>query len=116
MREVTGDSVISCAIVSGKNEKASDLEITLRSHAMIHAAEGRLFRNALADAAAELELKVYRFPENAILEMSAEAWHTTPDDVERQIAELRRTMGPPWRRDEKLAALAALLALSRHHA
>src|SRR5205807_2629305 len=33
-------------------------------------------------------------------------------DLERHLAELGRTLGPPWRQDEKLATLAAWLALA----
>jgi hypothetical protein len=34
------------------------------------------------------------------------------DDMKRHLAEVRREVGAPWAEDQKLAALAALLALA----
>ena len=34
------------------------------------------------------------------------------DELTRRLAEFGRTLGPPWRQDEKLATLAAWLALA----
>jgi hypothetical protein len=33
-------------------------------------------------------------------------------DLQQQITELGRSLGPPWRQDEKLASLAAWIALA----
>lgn len=110
LRELS-NGVSECGIVVANKETSSNLETTLRSHAMIHAAEGRLFRDAIANAAAELQIHVHRFPEATLVANAARACGAPPEEVEHRIATLRETAGAPWRRDEKLATLAALLAL-----
>lgn len=83
----------------------------MRSHALIHAAEGLLFREAIARAAVACGLEVHAMQESDLLEVAAKAWHARPDSIRKWLAELRRTVGAPWTTDEKLATLAGLLAL-----
>ena len=91
--------LIACAILASKAHVPEQLEATLQSHALIHAAEGNLFRDAFARAADKLGLRVFRFVEK---------------EIDALLRNLRISPGPPWSKDEKLAALAGLLALGQY--
>ena len=76
------------------------MERILASHALLHAAEGALFERALVAAAAEIGIPA-RVSDPDMLE------------VGDALDALRKTLGPPWQKDHKLAAAAALAALRR---
>lgn len=103
--------LVSCAILTAKRAEPLDLETTLRSHALIHAAEGLLFREAMARAAVACGLELHVVAESDAIATAAAAWNSRPASIEKKLTDLRRTVGAPWTRDEKLATLAALLAL-----
>jgi hypothetical protein len=107
-----GRRVVGCAVIGARRETPG-LAAILASHARIHAAEGDLFRNALADAARACGTEVIEMPERTIVAEAGSALRISAAALERRIAELGREAGPPWRIDQKLAATAALLALAR---
>jgi hypothetical protein len=87
----------------------------LASHAAMHAAEGQLYRDALAEAAADMGLDVVvhaRDDTQAIAEAAA-ALGTDADTVAQVVAALGSAVGPPWRKEHRLAAAAALAELAR---
>ena len=88
------------------------LEAVLRSRPLTLAADGMLYREFLAEAAAELGLEVHRYPRKTDpAALAAEALGTTVPEVNALVARLGREAGPPWRKDHKLAAAAALSVL-----
>lgn len=89
-----------------------ELERILKSHALIHTADGELFREALRSASMRCGLKVLCTKERELLESCAEAFSLRPPVVLRRATELGRGLGAPWSQDEKYATLAAWLALS----
>ena len=102
----------ACGILLASGRPLGTLESVLASHAMIHTAEGELFREALRYASEECGLPVTRVKERDLFtEMAAKAG--VPEaEVKRHLAEVGRRIGPPWRQDEKSATLAACLALN----
>src|SRR5258708_3207015 len=78
----------------------------------LHRAEGELFREVVAAAGAELGLAVVRGRGKELPDRWAAATALAAADLQRHLAELGRTLGPPWRQDQKLATLAAWLALA----
>lgn len=50
--------------------------------------------------------------ERELLERAASALRIPGNDLLQRAAALGRSMGPPWRQDEKYAALAGWLALA----
>ncbi len=82
----------------------------LRSHSLIHTAEGALFRQALVDACASHGLPVVALAAKELCQRAARASGLRPDVVKRRVAELGRTLGPPWAADQKEASMAALVA------
>lgn len=88
------------------------LEEVLRSRPLTLAADGMLYRESLAEAAAEHGIEVRRSPRKtdpALL--AAEAMGVDVAEVDALIAGFGREAGPPWRQDHKRAAAAALSAL-----
>lgn len=83
----------------------------LASHALIHAAEGDHFREALVDAAERNGLAVSRIKARE-LEARAEVLLGRPiSELREVVKELGRQVGPPWGADQKTAALLAWLLL-----
>jgi hypothetical protein len=89
-----------------------ELEKILKSHALIHTADGELFREALRSASTRCGLRVTCTKERELLERCAEAFFLRAPVLLRRATELGRGFGAPWSQDEKYATLAAWLALS----
>jgi hypothetical protein len=87
------------AILCASGRPLPDLAAILRSHALIHTAEGEFYREILALGCEQCGLSVTKIRER--------------DLPERQfITDWGRSLGPPWRKDHKLSALAAWLTLT----
>jgi hypothetical protein len=84
----------------------------LASHALIHTADGELFRGALLYAAARRGLATVALREREVLAAASKALRISPNTLTRRIAALGRPIGPPWSQDEKLASAVAWLALA----
>jgi len=97
-----GHEVAGCGIVLGSGKALPGLEGILASHALIHTAEGEMFREVLVWAAHELGLAVTGVP---VKELDAMAL--------RRIDSFGKLIGPPWTEDQKYATVAALMALWR---
>jgi hypothetical protein len=83
----------------------------LASHALIHTADGELFRGALLHASARCDLKSATVKEKELLSEASRVLRLKPDDLTRRIADLGHEIGPPWSQDEKFATLVAWKAL-----
>ena len=108
-----GYSVTSVGVLESSGRKGSSLASILASHALIHAADGDHFRKALAAAAERSGLAVSRVRVRD-LEAKAEARLGRPVPRLREaVKEFGRQVGPPWRADQKMAALLAWLLLDQ---
>jgi hypothetical protein len=107
-----GRSVASCGIVLASGRALPSLEATLRSHAMVHTAEGELYRSAIAKAATELNLQCVRVPERDLYKFAAKQLHIPEPKLKVRITEMGRSQESPWSADEKCATLVAWLALA----
>jgi len=109
--ERNGHRVVGIGILDSSGRKASSLEVTLSSHALIHTADGDHFRTALVNAAARCGFGASRVRAR---DLDAEASATigrTPVALRQALAALGREVGPPWAADQKSAALVAWLVL-----
>jgi hypothetical protein len=104
-RIVAEHGVRLCAVVVGAF-RGAPLESILASHALAHAAEGRLYQQALLEGAEACGLDAVAVSKKSI-------WEEGGDELRRRIDNLRKELGPPWAEDQKLAALAAWIALRR---
>lgn len=89
-----------------------DLEKILASHALIHTADGELFREAILHACGRCGLSVECIKEKELLETARKALRVQPVPLMRRITEMGKQFGSPWSQDEKFATLAAWLALA----
>ena len=87
------------------------IERLLKSHPLLHGAEGDLFRDAVADAAEALGLAQVRTPWKEVWGQLAAALGS---DARETVTQLGAGLGPPWASDEKEACAAAWLALLVH--
>jgi hypothetical protein len=95
-----GYQVVACGLLTASGRALPSLAEILGSHALLHAAEGEMFRDALRYGAARCGLPVVELRER---------------DARAQLEKVNdfgRDLGPPWREDQKLAAVAALHALA----
>jgi hypothetical protein len=81
-------------------------------HIRAHASEGQLFRTVLADA-----LRAHGVPCDVIVEKQLAAraaldLKRRDDDIRSTVAAFGRTLGGPWRAEEKAASAAAWIALA----
>jgi hypothetical protein len=88
------------------------LEKILASHALIHTADGELFREAILHASARCGLGDFRIKEKELLDRAGDDLRRNSDVLLRRVTELGRPFGSPWSQDEKFATLAAWLALA----
>ena len=88
------------------------LREVLASHALIHAAEGELFRDVLRQASRRCGLRVSEVRERDLEERAAQSLRRPPAELRRRVTEWGKALGPPWTQDEKRAALVAWLALA----
>ena len=102
----------SGAVLEGSGRALPDLAGILASHALIHAAEGQMFRNILAEAGRHHDLPVIEVRERELVVRCATDLAMPAEKLTRQLAEMGRALGPPWRQDQKFATLAAWLALA----
>jgi hypothetical protein len=107
-----GYRVTRCGLVLASGRPLPSLPQILASHALIHTADGELFRRALLHASARSGLAGHAVKEVELLNQASQALRLKPNDLARRIAELGRPLGAPWTQDEKLASLVAWLTLA----
>jgi hypothetical protein len=107
-----GMKFTKCALLLASGRPLPALERILASHALIHTADGELFRKALLHASARCRLRDFRIKEREVLERAGQVLRFKGDGLMRRITELGQPLGSPWSQDEKFAALAAWLALA----
>ena len=106
-----GLKVVASGILLSSGRPTTDLRATLASHALIHTAEGHFFRAALTHASEHYRFPVVGVKERDLYSRASADLGASPDEVRRRVAEWGHSLGPPWRQDEKVAALVAWLAL-----
>jgi hypothetical protein len=97
--------IVGAAILLASGRPLPPLAKILAAHPLIHTAEGEFFRQAARKACEGLQIPVTAIP---VRELDARA---KGNALQQSIAGLRRTVGPPWTKDHKSAALGAALLL-----
>ena len=106
-----GHKVAGCGLLMASGRPLPELRSILASHALIHTAEGELFRDALRAANRECGLPLTTVKERDLLTQAAAGLCLTAGEIEEHLAVMGKATGPPWRQDQKFAAVAAWLAL-----
>ncbi len=89
--------VVGSAVLLASGRPLPPLSKILASHALIHA---------------DLNLAVTGFRERELDQCVLTTFGKAAAQTQRQISTLGRFLGPPWTKDQKTAALAALLVLA----
>ena len=106
-----GIQVTRCALLLASGRPLPNLEKILASHALIHTADGELFREAILHAAERCGLQTVSIKDKELLEQAKSVLRIQPAALMRRMTELGKPFGSPWSQDEKFATLAAWLAL-----
>ena len=106
-----GVKLTRCGLLLASGRTLPELDKILASHALIHTADGELFREGILHAIARCGLEDFRVKEKELLDRAGRTLRIKPNALMRRVTELGRSVGSPWSQDEKLATLAAWLAL-----
>jgi hypothetical protein len=81
-------------------------------HIRAHASEGRLFRTVLEEALGDRHIRCGIVVDKTLSQDAARMLGRSEAEIMRQLADVGKTLGSPWRGDEKAAALAAWMTLT----
>src|SRR5262249_52563979 len=108
-----GYQLVASAILCAGGRPLPDLKAILASHALIHAAEGEMFRDVLVRASTDCGISVSKIKERELLAQASASSSLPEAKLQQHLAAFGKQLGPPWRQDEKFATLAAWIALIR---
>jgi hypothetical protein len=104
--------VVGAAVLFAAGRSLPALEKILSAHPLIHTAEGEFFRQAAAKAFESLQIPVTSIRERDLDERAKAAFGNRASRVQATLSNLGTSVGPPWTRDHKTAAVAAALILA----
>jgi hypothetical protein len=105
--------IVACAVLVPAPMPQWSTEEILAVHFRMHKAEGVLFPDALAKAARACALPLVAVPEKTLWVTAEHELAVPHADLIETTAALGKAVGPPWGKDQKHAALAAMIALAR---
>jgi hypothetical protein len=106
-----GYELRNCGLLLASGKPLPDLPRILASHALIHTADGELFREALLHAAARCGLEMFVVKESELFDCASRTLGLENNEVVRRLVLIGQPIGPPWTQDEKLSALIAWLSI-----
>jgi hypothetical protein len=109
----SGDSVHLAVVPAATSKVPEKLEDIVRAHSRIHAAEGNFYRDIIAAACATAGLEVRREVERELPALVCDLLAADRSSLDARLRQMGAALGPPWREDQKLAAMAAWLHLDR---
>jgi len=107
-----GMVVSAVGIIDSSSRKQVSLPSILASHALIHAADGDHFRNALFVAAEQCRLQVCRISARTLEAHAGTCLRRPVEQILETVNKLGLGKGPPWGADQKKAALLAWTLLA----
>jgi hypothetical protein len=105
--------IVGAAVLLASGRSLPPLAKILAAHPLIHSAEGEFFRAAASKACADQQIPVTAIRVRELDEQASAAFGNAASKVQDSVAKLGSSIGPPWTKDHKTAALAALLVLAR---
>jgi hypothetical protein len=113
LAELTAHDVKNACILTASGRPLPDLPAILRSHALIHTAEGEFFRSAVRQACNSCGLPHRQVKERELWTEAERQLDQPRQGLRAAVDAFRKDLGPPWQQDHKLAALAAWLTLAQ---
>lgn len=107
-----GYELSGCGVLMGQPMPDWTVDQILAVHFRMHKAEGVLFRDALAKAVQACKLRLVAVPEKTLLDYAQKELGTSATNIQKKLAALGKAAGPPWAKDQRDAALAAMAALA----
>jgi hypothetical protein len=111
-RELQTHTIRCAAMLTTSQRRPGTVAEIRRVHSWMHAAEGQFFREAIMTAAESLGMPVAEMPERDVVFEATSVFGMGESDLQLRLTQLGQAVGRPWRKDEKLAALAAWLSLT----
>ena len=103
--------IVACAVLVGDPMPDWSVDEILSVHFRMHKAEGALFQDVLGAAARACRVTLAAIPLKELAAQARAAFGPRTSRVLAQIASLGKSVGPPWGKDQKEAALAAAIVL-----
>jgi hypothetical protein len=101
----------SAAILLSSARILPDLERILASHPLIHTAEGEFFRQVFRAAFEKLRIPVIGIRTSDLDDCAVKAFGRATSTTQKRFDRMGRSLGAPWTKDEKTAALAGAIVL-----
>lgn len=106
------NDIAACAVLVANPMPDWSIAEILAVHFRMHKAEGVLFRDALIYAANECRLRLAAIPEKTLATyIDSRLVTEVKKRILKSVTALGKQAGPPWGKDQKDCALAAMLAL-----
>ena len=109
--DVRGCRIAGAAVLLASGRPLPPLAKILASHPLIHTAEGEFFRNAVSKACERLKIPFTAIRERELEQQAKTTFGKAASGIQRRISTLGVSLGPPWTKDHKTAALAAAMIL-----
>jgi hypothetical protein len=107
----SGQMVVGAGLVAPVRRLPAELAGILASHPLLHAAEGKLYEDAITESAARAGLPLLVVDPKSLVEDAATALGVSAADLNAGLAAAGKRVGAPWQKDHREAATAALAAL-----
>jgi len=107
----SGRRIAAAVVPTGGLRLPERIEDIVKVHARMHAAEGELYRDLVAEACRDAGLTVHRVVERELVPLACDKLGTSEALLKARLQTMGAALGPPWSEDQKLATLAALLHL-----
>lgn len=102
--------VVASGVIVGNKPLQSALADILKSHSLIHTAEGELFRLAIKSASERLKIPVTEIRVRDLEPQAAKVLGISAAKINERLDAIGRAAGRPWSKDQKMSLLAALVA------
>jgi hypothetical protein len=106
-----GYDIMACAVLVPNPMPNWSTDEILAVHFRMHKAEGMLFADALVQSAKACELNVITIPEKQLGQYGEKLLARPLNNLMKKIEMLGKSVGAPWGKDQKSAALAAMIGL-----
>jgi hypothetical protein len=100
-------------ILVSRGREARDFEKAIGSHTQIHIQEGLAVRESLRSALRDMGARVHDIDQKSVLSIGSAELDEKESELMAQLGATRPENDAAWRKEEKLAALAAWIAWRR---